>query len=863
MRSLLRLISLRHVRRHRARTFLTAAGIALGVAAVVAIGLVSSSVTLGLRQIVSDLAGGSQLIVSGDRTGVPEELLEAVLEVPGVEHASPVVKQVVELRSVAGKPVGGRLQIYAVDSLDEEATPSSAFRREDLDLPDSMRFITQPRSVIVTKSFAEKHGLEGSIGSATIVVTSGQGTVELTVRGILRRDDSAQVFGGNLGLMDTYSAQKVFDRGPKFDEIHLHLAEGSTLEQVSDVRARVSAAIGRGFDVERPMNRGRQSERIVHAWQAAMALLSLVTLFVGAFLVYNTVSVSVVERRREIGVLRSLGVRRGQIAGMFLIETLLLGAIGSAVGLLGGMFAARALLRLTTDMMGQLLLDTGIEELRYSPEALAIGLAAGLTLAVGSALAPAIAAARLHPVDALLTLPTKKRRTRLVFVSTGFGLIFLAAAAVGCLSPASRKDELLASGTLLSLLLGSVLMCPFLVPAGARALAALLERFSGPIGRLAGSQLRRADMRATVTVAAIAVGVALVVSSSSVAQSFRVSISAYVARTTVADILVTCSTEIFSPASAPMAPAVEQALAGHPAVDELQRVRVIDLTVGGRRADLFALDVAAWDRRVGFPFLRGDRRTAARELALGRGVAVSENFANTFGLDVGDDLTFPTPKGEVSLPVLGVFLDYSTAFGAVVIDRRVHQQYWQDDLTDLFHVYLKPDADVQKVRTELEAAVAERYNVFVLTTATVRDKIQGLLDDLFLLTRLQDLIAAAVALLGLINTLIIAVIERRRDLAVLRAIGASRWQVGASVVLEALALAAVGCALGIAIGLGLGWVNVDVVATLHTGWRFDFHVNWAMVLELVVLVLLAAAAAAWIPARRAARAEIARGLAGD
>jgi putative ABC transport system permease protein len=858
MIALLRSFSLPHLRRHRLRVALTAAGIALGVAAVVAIRLVNDSVTTGMRSIAEEMTGGAHLIVSGDRTGVPEALLDTVKSVAGVAHVTPLVKQTVELRAIDGQPTHGRLAIVAVDSLDDAAVPQSVFRREDLELPDPLRFVAQPHSIVVTEAFATRHDLVGRLGRAQLEVSTPAGPVTLTVRGVLHANVGAAL-GGNLGIMDTYAAQKVLGRGAKVDELDVALAGVPSLDEVADARERIAAVVGAGFDVERPQNRGRQSERIVHAWQAAVGLLSLVTLFVGAFLIYNTVAVAVAERRREIGILRSLGVSRAAVAAAIVLETLLVAAVGSAFGLGLGLAGARHLLRLTTGMMSALVLDTGVQSLSIAPIELAIGLAAGLLLALGAAAGPALAAARLPPVDALRANPPEARRLRLAGWLGVAGAVLLGFSALGCAAPISRHSALLASGTLLALLFGFVLLCPALVPIVSNLVARGLGHL-GPVGRVTAAALRRAPARAAVTVCAIAVGCALVVSSSTVAQSFRVSIGAYVARTTVADILVSCSAEVFSPATAPMAPEVAAALSAHPAVAEVQRVRVVDVNLGGRRADLFALDAAAWERRVGFPFIRGEPKRAAQALIAGEGLAVSANFAHTFGLDVGDAVSLPTPKGTLSLPIVGVFLDYSTAFGAVVIDRRAYQRHWDDDLTDLFHVYLRPDADVARVRAELQATVGDPYDVFILTTTEVRDKVRTLLDDCFLLIRLQDLVAAAVAVLGLINLLVIAVMERRRELAVLRAIGSSRAQVAAAVILEGVALAWVGLILGVALGLGLGWINVAVVTTLHTGWRFEFHVNAWLLLELAVVVIVAAAAAAGLPARHAARGVIARGL---
>jgi putative ABC transport system permease protein len=608
------------------------------------------------------------------------------------------------------------------------------------------------------------------------------------------------------------------------------------------------------------MNRGRQAERLIATWQAAMSLVSLVTLFVGMFFIYNTVRVAVAERRREIGILRALGARRREIAAMFAVEALFMGLVGSLAGLLGGTLLARFLLQMTSQFMSNLLLYADITEVQIPPHLLAAGVAIGALAAIVSALFPALAATRVSPLEATRPTTQEPIRRRLGRVAAVFGFACLGLTAAGILHPASRSSEPLAFGTAISLLFGFVLLAPVAAPYLVRRMAPIAQALFGVVGRLAADNLIHSPQRATVTVSAILIGYGLVISSATIAQSFKVSVDQYLERTIPADILVTCSTEILSPSSMPMSPEVRAAIQAIDGVDEVQSTRIVDVDVGGRRADLLSFDVAAWDRRAGFAMVVGDGRTVSRALARGEGVAVSENFSNTAGYRVGDSLTVRTPRGPATFKVLGIFLDYTSAFGLVAMDHSVFRRYWDDTLSDMYDVYVKPERSPLEIRRAMEVAIGERFNVFVLTNADFKQKIRGLIEDSFAMARIQELIAILVALLGLLNTLLIAVLERTREIGILRAVGARRRQIAASIVIEAALMGLAGAVLGVLLGWALSWVNIDVLSIVHTGWRAEYHFAYPAALQLFGLSLLTAALAAYLPARRAARLQITEAL---
>jgi putative ABC transport system permease protein len=246
MTPLLRLVSWRHLWRRPSRALLTTLGLALGVTAVVAIHLANQSVTQGLRRVTEQVAGRAELVISGDRTGISESLLSRVRATPGIRHAAPLVKQVAALREVNGRPATGMIQIYAVDALDDRSVPDATFRKEDLELDDPILFLNQPRSLIVTRTSAERHGILGQADRARVALTTSQGVLEFTVRGFLRSDGPQRIFGGDFALMDVFSAQKVFGKEHKLDEIRVLLREGVHDAEREEVRRRLIAALATG-----------------------------------------------------------------------------------------------------------------------------------------------------------------------------------------------------------------------------------------------------------------------------------------------------------------------------------------------------------------------------------------------------------------------------------------------------------------------------------------------------------------------------------------------------------------------------------------------------------------------------------------
>jgi putative ABC transport system permease protein len=332
--NLLRLISWPYVRQHVLRTMLTAAGIVLGVAVFLGMNAANGNVLRAFSQTVDRIAGKTELQISAGETGFPEDVLERVQASPAVRVAVPVIEAIART-TTAGE---GDLLVLGVDMTgDRSLRDYDLESAEEAVVDDPLVFLAQPDSIIVSSQFSSRNRL--AIGSRMALGTI-EGEKPFTVRGVMTPSGLASAFGGNLAIMDIYAAQKMFGRGRTFDRIDLALAPGWTL---ADAQRDLDTRLGPGFQVEPPAARGQQFEAMIASFSLMMGVSSLFALFIGMFIIYNAFAISVTQRRSEIGILRALGASRGQIRMLFIGEGVVIGLIGSAVGLLTGMLLARGI----------------------------------------------------------------------------------------------------------------------------------------------------------------------------------------------------------------------------------------------------------------------------------------------------------------------------------------------------------------------------------------------------------------------------------------------------------------------------------------------------------------------------------------
>jgi putative ABC transport system permease protein len=845
---LLRLISWPYVRKHLLRSVLTTAGIVLGVALLVGMQTANRSVLRAFNQTVERIAGKAQLQVSAGDSGFAEEVLERLQSLPEVRAAAPVIESSVD----PGLKGQGKLLILAVDMTGDRTLRDYDFDSGDQDvIDDPLVFLAQPDSLIVTREFADRNGLRSG---SKLTFDTMEGRKQFTVRGILKAGGMAQAFGGNLGIMDIYAAQKFFGRGRRFDRIDVSLAEGVSLDRGE---AALSKLLGPAFTVEPPSGRGRQFESLLGIYSVAMSISSLFALFIGMFIIYNSFAIAVTQRRSEIGILRALGATRGQIRTLFLAESAVAGVLGSAAGVGVGLLFARSLTGVTGQMMEQMLgVPQNAQEVQVDGWFLAVAMALGVLTSMVAAFIPARNAARVEPMQALQkgryqVLTAGENRTR------RNAALAAALVAVVCLA-FSKYRPAFYLGYLLTVVAG-LLLTPLLSLLLAKLLRYPMKGLRPVEGALAADSLIQAPRRTSATVAALMLSLALVIGQGGVARASFDSIAEWTRATLNPDLFVSAS-ETLAARDFHFPAAMYADLEKIPGIADIQPVRTARVQFRGKPVMVVAIELQKVARRVKGTAVAGDPDTMNRLAAQEKGVLIGENLAGLEKLKLGDPVDLATPAGPLHLPVVGIIRDYSNQLGAIFLERKAYIRYFQDDTVDIFRVYVKPGVNAEDVRRDIVDRLGSHRRMFVLLNREVRDYVLGLTNQWLGMTYLQVLVAVLVAVLGIVNTLTVSIADRRRELGVLRAVGGLRRQIRGTVWMEAAAIGIIGLVLGI----GTGAINLyyELQAIQHdlTGMPLAYQFPFGIVGILVPVILLAALGAAILPAENAVRGSLVEAL---
>ena len=845
---LLKLISWPYIRKHLLRWMLTIAGIVLGVAVFVGMHTANQSVLFAFRHTVDQIAGATQLQISAGETGFDENVLDRVQAVAGVRVAVPVIEAVV---STALKGQGDVL-ILGVDMTGDRSLREYDLKSDqDAAIDDPLIFLAQPDSLIVTDTFTRENNL--GIGSR-VPMSTMEGEKLFTVRGIMKSGGLTSAFAGNLAVMDVYAAQKVFGRGRKFDRIDLAVKDG---EKVDDVRAKLQATLGSGFQVEAPSARGQQFESISRIYALTANITSAFALFIGMFIIYNTFQIAVTQRRAEIGILRALGATRSQIRTLFLGESAVAGLFGSIAGLLMGILIARGMTGYIGALLGELYgIAQKADQISTNPLLMTFAVVLGVITSVIAAFIPARNAARVDPVQALQKgkyqqMSAGENRTRRI------AALIVAFLALGC-AWLGQYRILFYLGDALAVF-AALLLTPTLSQLVARTLRPILKWLRPVEGTLAVDSLLQAPRRTSGAVAALMLSLALVVALGGLTRASYDSIFKWLTVALNPDLFISPS-ESLTARSFRFPESMTGQLRAIPGIAEVQGVRDARIQVRGAPIMFVATDVEALRHHATLPPVKGDPNEMFRVTAAGKAILASENFALLRGYKLGDIVDIPSPGGVLHLPIAGIVTDFSDEQGSILMDRGLYKRYWNDDTVNVFRIYLARGAVEADVKRRVLETFSNQRRLFVLTNREVRRYILRLTDQWFAITYVQIAVAVLVAVLGIVNTLTVSITDRRRELGVLQAVGGLRNQVRRTIWLEALTIGMVGLILGLAFGALQLYYSLRISAEDIAGLRLDYEYPYQISLVLLPVILAVSFLSAIGPAESAVRGSLVEAL---
>jgi putative ABC transport system permease protein len=867
---LFRQFIVRQLLQERARTLTTIVGIALGVGVIVAIQLTNAASIRGFSTALETVAGKAAIEIVGTG-GIDERLLPELGWLREFGTASPVIEG--EMAIVAGELARPArrveaLKVLGVDilrdlTLREYVVGSAATdqgRRtvegDQLNAQQFLELLTSPQSVVITEKLARRRGY--ALGSE-IRLMAGDRVSTYIVRGLLEDQGPARVMDGSFVLMDIAAAQLAFDRLGRVDRIDVQLGSSISDADIAPAGERINQRLPRGLVAQRPSRRSQQVERMLAAFHLNLTALSWVALIVGLFLVYNTVTISVIARREEIGMLRALGVTSRQVQWLFLSEAAALGVLGTLLGILLGRVLADLAVGLTTATVSTLYIASAAATPALSTELLVVAALVGVPLSLVAAWLPALEASRVPPTAAMRGYDRLESRTRLRASGLVLPAIVLAAAAgLAQLGPIDGRP-LFAYLSSFVTIVGASLAVPAIVFGLARLFRRPLRQVLGTEGLLAHANLASAIPRLSISIAALATSLSMMVAVAIMIGSFRETVVYWVGQTLQADLFIGPGVQPTVGSEQTLSASVIDAVRTHPSVEAVDTFRNIDLVYQGNLVVLGASTLEVVLSHGSLLFKEpADGRDALRRALATESVVVSEAFSMRYDTHPGDTITLDTPAGPRPFAVVAVYYDYALDRGVVIMDRRTFVRYFGDLAPSGIAAFLRDGADPETVRGEILERLAEGHRVFIYTNSALRREVLRVFDSTFTITYALEIIAIIVAVLGVGATLLTLVVERRHELSMLRLIGATRRQVVRVVVIEAALIGGASQAIGLVVGFALSIILVYVINVQSFGWTIQFRVPAAFLAQVSVAVVIATTLAGVYPARRAARLVMAR-----
>ena len=805
---------LRPLRQDWLRTMLMVLSVALGVAVVLAVDLAGDAATGSFQSSLTSLTGKVDYQISANG-GMDERVIARLTALPVSATFAPVLQRPVT--------VGGTLE------------------KQDSVTLIGIDTLIDPEIAVISDYAARQFGWKAG---DRIQLQGPNRAMTFRVERVITGQSVDWV------AVDIAPAQQLLDAFGKLDRIDVTASAGQDAEQL---RSAIASAIPGGYEIATPGARSEENQRMLRAFRSNLAILSYISLVVGAFLIYNTIAVSVVRRRVEIGILRALGVSAAGTMAVFTGEAAMLGIFGSLLGIAIGRGLAGAMVRMISDTVNSLFVTSAPGVLGVTWSSAATAISAGTLMAIFSALIPAREAAQVLPAEAM----RREAREHEARLHTGRDLGFaalLAVAAIALSQPGPVSGQPLAGYAAALCAVGAA---AFLAPAFVRGvihlLGAPLARIPGAAGLIAGRSLVTSLARTSIVVTALATAIAMTISVGIMVASFRETVQVWLASELRADIYLRAAGQPAAGIYPPIAKEIPALVRGTPGIKDIDLFRAFPIQYEGVTASFGAGDSAVVRRYRSLRFLSGDADAILASLPGRERAVISEPFANKHLVRTGDVLVIPLGGRAAHLTVAGIYYDYSSDRGWVIADQSTLAKYLPDQPVTNIAVYTEP-GNVVRVHYDLESKL-RNFAVTVAPNETLRRNAVAVFDRTFAVTWALEGIAIIIAMLGTANSLLALVLDRRREIGLIRYLGADDGQISRMILAEAGLIGLLAAGLGLMLGAALSAELIYVIDKQSFGWTIFFHPPLGLLAGALAAVWIFTIAAGLYPARFARKLQ--------
>ncbi len=827
-------------------------GIALGVAMMVSIDLANGSASRAFALSTDAIAGKTTHRIVGGPAGIDEEIYARLRSELGYRLSAPVVEGTVSSEALGNIP-------YTLVGIDSFAEPpfrnylgGSAGNGTQLGA-----FITTPNAVLLSAEIASQQNL--ALNDTIPLEIAGR-TYDAPIVGLIEPADDLTRRGlQGLIFTDISSAQEMFGRTGTLSHIDLIAENDAALDPIRDI-------LPAGVQIEPAAARSNTIQQMTAAFELNLTALSLLALVVGMFLIYNTVTFSVVQRRPLFGILRALGVTGRQLATLILGEAAVLGLIGSIIGLIVGIFLGRAMVGLVTQTINDLYFTVTVRSITVPPLTIVKGLLIGMSAAILASIPPALEAMQTSPSTIMRRSTLESRVHKLLpYFVAGWAIL----GGLGVLMLWSNVGGLVvAFGGLFAVLFAFALITPPVTVWVMNGIQPVMERFGGAIGRMAPRDITRSLSRTSVAIAALMTAVSVIIGVSIMIGSFRQTVVQWLDQTLQADVYISPPATSSTTIEGTVDPAAIAIASAHPDVE---------LAITARNVRIFApefersVNIAAIDgdvARGNRPFMwilnDGTEADAMAALDAGEGIIISEPLLRRENLTLPPEpITLLTEQGEQAFPVVAVFYDYTSDQGYIWIGSETYERLWNDPAKSTIALFANAGSDIDQIVADLQTDLAPIQSLEIRSNAALRQVSIEIFDRTFAITAALRLLATVVAFIGVLSALMSLQLERARELATLRATGMTTRQLWQLTLLETGLMGAVAGLIAIPTGYALAWVLIYVINVRSFGWTLQLFLQPSYFINALLVAIVAALLAGIYPSIRLGRMVIASAIRSD
>ena len=824
-------------------------GITLGVAVAVSVDVANASAERAFELSTEAVTGRATHYISGGPGGLSEEIYSQ-LRVSGELRIpmAPVLSHMVRSPQISDQS----LQLLGVDPFAEAPFRNYYGGGDSLLAPESLvAFLVQPGAILISGDLASQHGLAN--GDQLELLLNGQ-SYSGFIAGLVQPQDALSARAlENLILADISTVQELSDQLGVLERIDLIIPQETQIQVLSELDSNLPD----GVSVLQAESRSQGVQQMTAAFRTNLTALSLLGLLVGFFLIYNTMTFSVIQRRKSFGTLRALGVTGKEVFLLVLGEAALIGILGSALGILLGIFLGKGAVNLVSQTINDLFFALTVRDVSLPTQSLIKGALLGVAATLFASIAPAREAA-LSPPRAILSRAKVEILSQKLVDWAAIAGVFLAGGSALWLASFELGLNASFAGTF-GIVIGFALLSPWLTKLLMPYIARILAKVIGPIGRIAPREVSNSASRTSVAMAALMVAVAITIGVSLMVSSFRQSVIVWLDQILSNDIYVSVAGASLPEPMVAIDEDVLERAELWPGVAEVHLLRNVQVDSPYGPITVSANNNPNDGKEQVYVSAQGGGAEVWQAVQNGA-VMVSEPLANRLGLSLGEGIELYTNEGPRVFQISAIFSDFTSSQGNVIMWLPNYQILWDDYAVTAFSAGVEGTFEVDRIVDEMRSELSPQQQLHIRSNLSLRQESLDVFDRTFTITAALQVITTLVAFVGVLSAMLSLQLEKQRQLGIMKAIGLSARQLWTLILVETGLIGALAGLLALPTGYSVALILVQLINKRSFGWTFQLHLEADPFVRAFLVSIAAALLAGLYPAYRISRRRAAEAM---